>query len=90
MFLHLAALPVTASSLTRRSEDNERASEEQVLHHAQVVHGRHAAHLHQLPGIQPSGKRVLQVCQHTGEVLLHQDQRSGAHREVDKVLLLGG
>lgn len=34
-----------------RPQDNERAPEEQVLHDTQAVHGRHAAHLHQLSWI---------------------------------------
>lgn len=69
-------------SRTHRPEDDERASEEQVLHHAQALHGRHAAHLHQLPRVQPAGERILQVRQPTGEVLLHQNQGGGTYRKV--------
>ena len=78
----MAVLFPTLMLCSRRPEDDERAAEEQVLHHAEALHGRHAAHLHQLPRVQPARERVLQVCQPTGEVLLHQDQGGGPHREV--------
>ncbi|XP_035424350.1 histone acetyltransferase KAT2A isoform X1 [Cygnus atratus] len=68
--------------LPHRPEDDDGAPEEPLLCHQEAVHRRPAAHHHQLPRVQPARQRLLQVCQHPGEVLLLQAQGGGAHRQV--------
>ncbi|XP_067397438.1 histone acetyltransferase KAT2A isoform X1 [Emydura macquarii macquarii] len=65
-----------------RPEDHDGAPEEPLLRHQEALHRRPAAHRHQLPGVQPARQRLLQVCQHPGEVLLLQAEGGRAHRQV--------
>lgn len=75
------------SSLLRfgpdRPEDHDRETEEQILCDQEAFHCRPAANHHQLSRVQPFRQRVLQVCQHLGEVLLLQIKRWRPDREMN-------
>ena len=66
-----------------RPENHDGETEEQILCDQEAFHCRPAANHHQLSWVQPSGQRVLQECQHLGEVLLLQIKRRRLDREMN-------
>lgn len=65
-----------------RLKNHDRASKEPILRDEKAVYRRPAEGDHKLQRVQPSRQRVLQVCQHAGEIFLLQTEGSGAYWKV--------